>query len=59
MSLIIRLELNSFEKVVLCSGDTAATYKLSHTSWEYGAIFDEPYTTTTGEVYAGRVVAIL
>ena len=56
--MIIRLELNSFEKVVLCSGDTAATYKPSHTSWEYGAIFDKPYTTTTGEVYAGRVAIL-
>ena len=27
--LIVRLELNSSERVILCSGDTAATYKLS------------------------------
>ena len=36
--LIVRLELNS-EKVVLCGGDTAAPYKLSDISLEYGAIF--------------------
>ena len=27
--LIVRLELNSPGKVILCTGDTAATYKLS------------------------------
>ena len=41
--LIVRLELNSSEKVILCTGDTAATYKLSDISLEYDAIFDEPY----------------
>ena len=30
--LIVRLELNSFEKVILCTGDTLATYKLSDIS---------------------------
>ena len=50
--MIVRLELNSSEKVSLCSGDTAATYKLSDISLEYDAIFDKPYATATGELYA-------
>ena len=51
--LTVRLELNSSEKVILCTGDTSATYKLSDVSLEYDAIFDEPYPTTLGELYAG------
>ena len=51
--LIVRLELNSSEKVILCTGDTSATYKLSDISLEYDAIFDEPYATTIGEMYTG------
>ena len=51
--LIVRLELNSAEKVILCTGDTNATYKLSDISLEYDAIFDEPYATTIGEMYTG------
>ena len=51
--LIVRLELNSSEKVILCAGNTLATYKLSDISLEYNAIFDEPYPTTIGEMYAG------
>ena len=51
--LIVRLELNSSEKVILCTGDTLATYKLSDISLEYDAIFDEPYATTIGEMYTG------
>ena len=50
--LIVRLELSSSEKVVLCTGDTSATYKLSNISLEYDAIFDETYATTIGEMYA-------
>ena len=49
--LIVRLELNSSEKVILCTGDTNATYKLSDISLEYDVIFDEPYATTIGEMY--------
>ena len=49
--LIVRLELNSSEKVILCTGDTSATYKLSDTFLEYDAIFDEPYATNIGEMY--------
>ena len=51
--MVVRLELNSSEKMILCSGDSAATYKLSDISLEYDAIFDEPYATTIGELYAG------
>ena len=54
--MIVRLELTSSEKLILCSGDTAATYRLSDISLEYDAIFDEPYTTTTDELYAGTMV---
>ena len=49
--LILRLKLNSPGKVILCTGDTAATYKLSNISLEYEAIFDEPYATSIGEMY--------
>ena len=49
--LIIRLELTSLGKVLLCTGDTNATYKLSDISLEYDTIFDEPYATTIGEMY--------
>ena len=51
--LIVRLELNPSEKVILCTGDTSATYKLSDISLEYDAIFDEPYATTISEMYNG------
>ena len=51
--LIVRNELNSAEKVILCTGDTNAIYELSDVSLEYGAIFDEPYATTIGEIYTG------
>ena len=53
--LIVRLELNSSEKVILCTGDTSATYKLSDISLEYDAIFDEPYATSIGEMYTGTM----
>ena len=36
--LIVRLELNSFEKVIVCGRDTAATYKPSDISLEYDEI---------------------
>ena len=51
--LIVRLVLNSSEKVVLCTGDTNATYKLSDVLLKFDVIFDEPYTTTVGEMYTG------
>ena len=40
--LIVRLELNSSEKVIVRTGDTAATYNISDISVEYDAIFDKP-----------------
>ena len=49
---IVRLELNSSEKVILCTGDTSATSKLLDISLEYDAILDEPYTTRIGEMYS-------
>ena len=51
--LIVRLELNSAEKVILCTRDTNTTYKLSDISLEYDAIFDEPYSMAIGEMYTG------
>ena len=53
--MIVRLEVNSSEKAILCSEDTAATYKLSDISLECGAIFDKPYVTAIGELYAGTM----
>ena len=51
--LIVKLELNSSEKVILCTRDTNATYKLSDISLEYDAVFDKSYATSIGEVYTG------
>ena len=39
--LIVRLELNSSKKSIFCSGDTAATYRVSDISLAYDAIIDE------------------
>ena len=50
---IVRPELNSSEEVILCTGDTSATYKLSDISLEYDVIFEEPYATTIGLMYTG------
>ena len=49
--------LNSAEKVILCTGDTSATYKLSDISLEYDLIFDKPYATTIGEMYVGTSIS--
>ena len=51
--LIVRLESSSSEKIILCTGDTSATYKLSDILLEYDVIFDEPYARTIGEMYTG------
>ena len=51
--LIVRIELNSTEKAILCTGDTNATYELSGISLEYDAIFDGPYATIISEMYTG------
>ena len=56
--LIVRLTLKSSGKVILSTGDTSATYKLSDISLEYDAIFDKPYATTIGEMYT-RTTSIL
>ena len=55
-NLIVRLELNSSEKVIFCTGDTNAAYKLSDILLEYDAIFDEPYATAIGEMYGGTSI---
>ena len=55
-NLFVRLELNASEKVILCTGDAAATYKLSEISLEYDAIFDKPYATNIGEMYTGTTL---
>ena len=54
--LIVRLELNSSKNVILCTGDTNATYKLFDISLKYDAIFDEPYATSKGEMYTGTTL---
>ena len=51
--LIIRLQLNSLGKVILCTRDFSATYKLLDISLEYDAIFDEAYATVIGLMYNG------
>ena len=51
--LIVSLDLNSSEKVILCTGDTSATYELSEIFLEYEASFDKPYAKTIGEMYTG------
>lgn len=43
--MIVKLELNSSDEMILCSGDTGATYRLSDISLEYGVIFDQSYAT--------------
>ena len=53
--MIVRLKVNSSEKVILCTGDTSATYKFSDISLEYDAIFDGPYATSIGEMYTGTM----
>ena len=50
--LIARLELNSAEKILLASGDTAATYKISDIALEYDAIFDLNYAAMFENLYS-------
>ena len=47
--LIVRHELHSSEKVILCNRDAAATDKPSDVSLEHDAIFDKPHPTTVGD----------
>ena len=49
--LFIRIELNSAKNILLCMGDTNATYKLSDISLEYDVILDGPYATAIGKIY--------
>ena len=42
--------------MILCSGDTAATYKFSDISLEFDSIFVKPYDTTIVELYVGITV---
>ena len=50
--LIARLELNSAEKILLASGDTAATNKISDIALEYDAIFDLDYAAMFKDLYS-------
>ena len=49
--LFIGIELNSAKNILLCMGDTNATYKLSDISLEYDVILDGPYATAIGKIY--------
>ena len=51
--LIVRLESNSSEKVILCTRDTSATYKLSDILLEFDTIFDKSYASSISEMYTG------
>ena len=53
--LIVRIELNSSEKVILCTGDTSATYKLSDIFLECDAISDNSCALGVGEMYIGTM----
>lgn len=54
--LIVRLEMNSCIKVIVCIENTVDTYKLSNISLEYDAIFEEFYTTISGEFSGGTIL---
>ena len=54
--LFIRIELNSAKNVLLCTGDTNATYKLSDISLKYYVILDGPYATAIGEIYVKTLI---
>ena len=54
--LILRFELNSSEKVILCTGDAGETYKLSDISLEYDATFDVPYAMAIGAMSTETII---
>ena len=54
--LFIRIELNSAKNVLLCTGDTNATYKLSDISLEYNVILDGLYATAIGDLYTEKML---
>lgn len=51
--MIVKLELHSSEKVIMCSGNNAATCKLLDISLEYDVIFNKRHAATIGELYDG------
>ena len=51
----MRFKLIFSEKMILCSGDTAALYKLADICLQHGAIFDKSYVTRIDELYAGTM----
>ena len=53
LDLIVRLKLNSAEKVILATGDTWGTYKVLDIALDYDAIFDEPDTRMINEMCSG------
>ena len=53
--LLIRIELNSAGNVLLRTGETNATYKISDIFLEYDAIFDDPYAIGINEMYIGTM----
>ena len=54
--LIVRIELNSSQKVIVCTGDSSATYKFSDIFLEYDAIFDDSYALGIGEIYIRKSI---
>lgn len=55
--LIVRLELNSAEKVLKATGDTSTTFKISDIALEYDAIFDLDFARIFEDIYKGTGVA--
>ena len=53
---ILLVELNSFVKLIFCSGNTAGTYKLEKIFLEYHTIFDKHYTVAIDKLYTGTAV---
>ena len=51
--MIVKLELYSSEKVIMCSDNNAATCKLLDISLEYDVIFNKRHAATIGELYDG------
>ena len=54
--LFIRTELNSAKNVLLCTGDTNATYRLSDICLEYVVILDGPYATAMAEMFTEKTL---
>ena len=49
--LSVTIELNFAKQMILCTEDTNAVYKISDIIFEYDAIFDDPYATSTRGMY--------